>query len=334
VNILITPVDGIITEITNEAAAAVSPDRTLSLTANLYFNIASTLFMALVMTIVTERLIEPRLGRYNDTLVQEHTQEGDGGQAAESRGLRGALIGAVAVIALVTLLTVIPGAPLRNPDTGSIVEDSPFMDSLIFTIMLVFLAAGLGYGIGARTLKGANAVMEAITKTFSGLGGLIFLLLIIAQFIAYFNYSKMATIAAVKLADLLEQVNVGPLWLMIGLIIVTMVLDLIMPGVIPKWAILAPIFIPLFLRLGVAPQTVLAAYRIGDSPMNVITPLMVYLPFIVLVAQKYRKEAGVGTIVALMIPYTLIVAVTWILFYIAWFLIGIPFGPGAPVHIN
>jgi para-aminobenzoyl-glutamate transporter family len=334
VNILITPVDGIITEITNEAAAAVAPDRTLSLTANLYFNIASTLAMALVMTIVTERLIEPRLGRYSGKDDQEHTEEGDGGPAAESRGLRGALIGAVAVIALVTLLTAIPGAPLRNPDTGSIVEDSPFMDSLIFTIMLVFLAAGLGYGIGARTIKGSNAVMDAITKTFAGLGGLIFLLLIIAQFIAYFNYSKMATIAAVKLAEVLEHANVGPLWLMIGLILVTMVLDLIMPGVIPKWAILAPIFIPLFLRLGVAPQTVLAAYRIGDSPMNVITPLMVYLPFIVLVAQKYRKEAGVGTIVALMIPYTLIVAVTWILFYVAWFLIGIPFGPGAPVHIN
>jgi aminobenzoyl-glutamate transport protein len=229
---------------------------------------------------------------------------------------------------------VIPGAPLRNPDTGSVVDDSPFMNSLIFTITLAFLAAGLGYGYGAKTIKGSGAVMEAITKTFAGLGGLIFLLLIIAQFIAYFNYSNMATVAAVKLADVLEHANVGPLWLLLGLIVVTMVLDLIMPGVIPKWAILAPIFVPLFLRLEVAPQTVLAAYRIGDSPMNVITPLMVYLPFIVLVAQKHRKDAGVGTIVSLMIPYTLAVTVTWIVFFLIWYLIGIPLGPGAPVHVS
>jgi aminobenzoyl-glutamate transport protein len=119
----------------------------------------------------------------------------------------------------------------------------------------------------------------------------------------------------------------------VGFIVVTLILDLIIPGVIPKWAIFAPIFVPLFLRLGVAPQTVLAAYRVGDSPMNVITPLMVYLPFIVLLAQRYKKEAGVGTVISLMIPYTLIIAVVWTLFYVAWYLLGIPFGPGAPVQL-
>jgi aminobenzoyl-glutamate transport protein len=111
------------------------------------------------------------------------------------------------------------------------------------------------------------------------------------------------------------------------------VLDLIMPGSLPKWAIFAPIFVPLFLRLGVAPQTVLAAYRLGDSPANVITPLMVYLPFIVLVAQRYRKDAGVGTIISLMIPYTFIVLVTWMLFFVAWYLLGIPMGPGHPTKL-
>ncbi|MGH3678812.1 MAG: AbgT family transporter [Natronosporangium sp.] len=99
-------------------------------------------------------------------------------------------------------------------------------------------------------------------------------------------------------------------------------------------SILAPVFIPLFLRLDVAPQTVLAAYRIGDSPTNVITPLMVYLPFIVLLAQKYRKDAGVGTVVSLMIPYTIVVAVAWTLFFIAWYFLGIPLGPGAPVEAS
>ena len=156
--------------------------------------------------------------------------------------------------------------------------------------------------------------------------------MIIAQFIAYFNYSNMATIAAVKMADWLEHRNIGALWLLVGLILVVTVLNLIIPGVMPKWAIFAPIFIPLFLRLGVAPQTVLAAYRVGDGPTNVITPLMVYLPFIVLLVQRYKKSAGVGTVVSMMLPYTVVLVVTWTAFYIAWYLIGIPWGPGAPVH--
>jgi aminobenzoyl-glutamate transport protein len=115
------------------------------------------------------------------------------------------------------------------------------------------------------------------------------------------------------------------------LILVIMILNIIIPGVVPKWAIFAPVFIPIFFRLGVAPQTVLAAYRVGDSPLNVITPLMVYLPFVVTIAQRYQKSAGLGTIVALMLPYTLIIAVAWIILFILWFVLGIPLGPGYPV---
>jgi aminobenzoyl-glutamate transport protein len=159
------------------------------------------------------------------------------------------------------------------------------------------------------------------------------MLLLIAQFIAYFNFSNMPTVAAVEMADLLERADIGAIWLLIGFIFVIAILDIIIPGVAPKWAIFAPIFIPLFLRLNVAPQTVLAAYRVGDSPVNVITPLMVYLPFIVLVAQRYKKEAGIGTVVSLMLPITGILLLTWTLFFVAWYLLGIPFGPGYPVHL-
>jgi aminobenzoyl-glutamate transport protein len=208
------------------------------------------------------------------------------------------------------------------------------MGSLIFLITLIFLFCGIFYGLGAKTIKSSDDVINGVVKAYAGLAGLIFMLVMIAQFIAYFNYTNMATVAAVKMADGLESANIGPLWLLIGFIVVTLILDLIIPGVIPKWAIFAPVFVPLFLRLGVAPQTVLAAYRVGDSPMNVITPLMVYLPFIVLLAQKYKKEAGVGTVVSLMIPYTLIIAVAWTLFFVAWYLIGIPLGPGAPVELK
>lgn len=335
VNLLITPTDGLITEITNEALQLVDPDSSLDLTANLWFSIGSTFFLAVVISFVTERMIEPRLGTY-------HPPEDDGDHPAdeeaapagdEQRGLRHSLYWTLGAIAAITLLTVLPDAPLRHPETGAIIGDSPFMSSLIFLITLVLIAAGIGYGRGAGTYTSSVDVINAITKAFAGLAGLIFLLLLISQFIAYFNYSNMPTVAAVALADLLEQADIGAIWLLVGLIAVTALLNIIIPGVAPKWAIFAPVFVPLFMRLDVAPQTVLAAYRIGDAPTNVITPLMVYLPLIVLTAQRYRRDAGVGTIVSLMIPYTLVVFVAWTVFFVIWFLLGIPLGPGYSVGV-
>jgi aminobenzoyl-glutamate transport protein len=138
-------------------------------------------------------------------------------------------------------------------------------------------------------------------------------------------------VAAGKFVPYLKRASVPDIVLLVLLILVIAVIDIIMTGALPKWAILAPIFVPLFMRLGIAPQTVLAAYRVGDSPLNVITPLMVYLPFVVLIAQKYVKSAGLGTIIALMIPYTIFVLVAWIILFIVWFALGIPLGPGYPV---
>jgi len=234
---------------------------------------------------------------------------------------------------VVLLLAVPSGGPLRNPETGSLVNDAPLMNSLIVIITLVFLAAGIGYGRGARTITSSTAVINAITKTWASLAGLLFMLFLISQFIAYFNYSEMPTVASVGMADLLERADIGAIWLLIGFILVIALLDIIIPGLLPKWAIFAPVFIPLFVRLGVAPQTLLAAYRLGDSPMNVITPLMVYLPFIVIVAQRYQRRAGLGTIVAMMIPYSIIVLVTWVVFFAVWFLLHLPMGPGYPGHL-
>jgi aminobenzoyl-glutamate transport protein len=234
----------------------------------------------------------------------------------------------------ITLLTVFPDAPLRDPVTGDIIGDSPFMDSLILIITVIFFAAGLAYGRGAGTIKTKEEVLGSITKSWAGLAGLLFLFLLIAQFIAYFNYSNMAQVAAVKLGDWLEEANIGAVWLLIGFVFVTFLVDFIMPAAIAKWAILAPIFIPLFLRLDVAPQTVLAAYRVGDSPPNVITPLMAYFPLIVIFAKRYKKDAGIGTVVSMMLPYVLILSIAWTAFFIAWYLIGIPLGPGSSVHLD
>ncbi|HEX7136005.1 MAG TPA: AbgT family transporter [Iamia sp.] len=330
VNVLLTPLDGLLTEVTNEAIALAEPDRSIDLTANLWFAIASTFFVAIVISFIADRITSRSLGPYDgdaEAATDDEVPEG------EPRGLRFASLATLAGVVVVVLLTVLPDAPLRNPETGSIFNDSPLMDSLIFIITMLFLVAGIGFGIGAKTITSSVDVINGITKTFAGLAGLVFLLLLISQFIAYFNYSNMPTVAAVKMADWLESADIGPLWLLIGFIVVILILDLIIPGSLPKWAIFAPIFIPLFLRLDVAPQTVLAAYRLGDSPMNVVTPLMVYLPFIVIVAQRYKPDAGIGTIISLMIPYTVIVLITWLLFFVVWYLLGVPMGPGYPTTL-
>ena len=331
VNVLITPIDSMLTEITNEAIGLTTAEP-ISVTANFFFSAVSSVVIAVVAMVVTQRIVEPRLGKWDSALIgsdEEIRTEED--TAAEAKGLRYALYALVVMMGLILVATVPPGAPLRHPETGDIIGTTPFMDSLIFLITLIFLVCGVFYGIGAKTVKGSGDVIASVTKTFAGLAGLIFMLLMISQFIAYFNFTNIPRVVAVEMAGVLERANIGALALLVLLIVVIVILNIILPGVVPKWAIFAPVFIPIFVRLGITPQTVLAAYRIGDSPTNVITPLMVYLPFIVTVAQRYQKDAGLGTIVALMIPYTIVIAIAWILLFVLWFVLGLPLGPGYPI---
>ena len=321
-NVFIVPVDGILTGITNDAIHIVDPSKNISLTANLWFSAASVLLMTIVVALITDKVIEPRLGTYEG----EHPVESTEMSAAEHRGLRFAFWGLIGVLVFMALLVAPPGAPLRNPETGAIIGNSPFMNSLIVTVALLFFATGTAYGIGAGTVKGTNDIVNAMIKAISGLGGLIFLLLVISQFLAYFNYTNMTTIAALSLADILQTMNLHALWLLIGFVIVVFVLDLIITGAIPKWALFAPVFVPLLMRLGVTPEAVLAAYRVGDSPINAITPLNAYFALIVTFAQKYQKGAGVGTVVALMLPYVLVLMVVWTIFLAAWYLLKLPWG--------
>jgi len=338
VNFLITPTDAVLTEITNESIHLVNPARSIDITANLYFGIGSTILLTILLALVTTRLVEPRLGTYDPALAptgeelrdQPDTFEGVTPER-DSRGLRWAGIGFLLAVGVVLGLSAPPGAPLRDPTTGSLIGTSPLMDSLIVIISLLFLAAGLGYGRGAGTLKTSTEVIEAITKSWAGLAGLLFLFLLIAQFIAYFNYSKIPQIAAVKLGDTIENSGVGGIWLLLAAIGITLVIGIIIPQAIAKWALLAPIFIPLFLRVGIEPQTVLAAYRVADSPVNIVTPIMAYFPLIVVFAKRYDRESGIGTVIALMLPYFVALIVAWTLFFVVWYSIGIPWGPGAPV---
>ena len=325
VNVLIKPLDGILTEITNDAIHLLNPAISIDLTANFWFSVASVILLTVVIALITERMIEPRLGAYEE---EAPVEEGEEMSAEESRGLRHASYALLATLVLFALLTLPAGAPLRNPETGAIVGRSPLMDGLIVVIAVVFLAMGTAYGAAAGTMKSSIDVINAITKTIAGLSGLIFLLLIISQFLAYFNYSNMATLAAVKLAGALRSANLPALLLLVGFVVVVFVLDLIITGAIPKWAIFAPIFVPLLMKLNVAPEAVLAAYRVGDSPVNAITPLNAYFAMIVAFAQRYQKDAGVGTVVALMLPYVAIISVLWLLLLVIWYLLGLPWGLG------
>jgi len=325
VNFLIVPIDPVLTEITNDAIHLLNPTHSIDLAANFYFGVVSSVVLIIVCAVVTERIVEPRLGEYRGEIPAE---SGEGVSPAESRGLRFALYALVASIVVIGLLTFPSEAPLRNPDTGAVVGDSPFMNGLIVLIMLVFLVMGAAYGLGAKTITSMVDGINAVTRTFASLSGLVFLLFVISQFVAYFNYSNIATIIAVNMGDALEHANLGAIPLMLGFITITGIVGILIVGAIPKWALLAPIFVPLFMTLGIAPEAVLAAYRVADSPPNVITPLMPYFALIVTFAQRYDKNAGVGTVIAMMLPYGVAVSVVWILLFLGWELLGLPYGPG------
>jgi aminobenzoyl-glutamate transport protein len=325
VNMLIKPVDGVLTEITNDAIHLVNPTLSIDLAANLFFSIASVVALTLVIAFVSDRFVEPRLGAWQGPKMTDGDNEIS---AQEQRGLKFALVGFMAVVLVFTLLTAPVGASLRDPLTGAIIGDTPFMNSLIVIVTSLFFGAGLGYGIGAGTITCTNDVVKAIVKTIGLLSELIFLLLIISQFVAYFSYTNLATVAAVEMGDLLQHANLGASTLLAAFVVVVFLVGILMPQIIPKWALFAPVFVPLFMRLGIEPDAVLAAYRVGDSPSNVINPLMPYFALIVTFVRRYDPTAGVGTVIALMLPYAVALLAVWTALLLAWHAFGIPFGPG------
>jgi aminobenzoyl-glutamate transport protein len=320
----VKPIDGILAEMTNDAIHIVDPSRSIDLSANFYFGIASSILLIVVCTIISDRFVEPRLGKYQGESPKDGSQ---GLSTAESKGLMYALLSLVAVLAVLAFLTLPAGAPLRNPETGVLIGNSPFMDSLVFLIMLLFLVTGLAYGYGAKTIQSTQQAIDAITNTLADLGGLLFLFFVISQFVAYFNFSNIGTILAVQLAETLKEANLNSVTLLMAFIVIGLLLSIPVPNILPKWAIMAPVFVPLFLKLGVDPEAVLAAYRLSDSPPNVINPLLPHFALVVGFAQRWQPNAGVGTIVAMMLPYTAGTLIAWTILFFAWYLLGLPFGP-------
>jgi aminobenzoyl-glutamate transport protein len=323
-NVLVKPIDGILAEMTNDAIHAVDPTMSIDMMSNIYFGVASSVVLIIVCSLVSNWIVEPRLGAYDGV-----SPIAESGQltSSETRGLVCAAIALAAFLALVLFLTLPGGAPLRNPQTGELLGDSPLMQSLVCLIMLAFGVTGLAYGWGAKTIHTADAAIDAITKTLADLGGLLLLFFVISQFVAYFNFSNIGTVLAVKMAGILKDAELSGVTLLLAFLVIGLAMSIPVPNILPKWAILAPVFIPLFLKLGIAPDAVLAAYRVSDSPPNVINPLLPHFALVVGFAQRWQKSAGVGTVVAMMLPFATAMFIAWAALFFVWYLLGLPFGP-------
>jgi aminobenzoyl-glutamate transport protein len=325
-NFMIGSVDPILAGLSESAANIIDPNMELTPAINLYFMFASGIMLVIVGTWITEKFVEPRLGEYHGEIeafekVQSH----------EKKGLLWAGI-SLLVLTIIFLMMLIPeNGILRNPETGSIL-DSPFMDGLITAIFLVFFVPGLVYGIVVGSIKNDKDAINHMKVSMKNLAGYLVLVFFAAQFVSIFKESNLGVLLAIKGAELLENIGMTGIGLFIAFVIISSFINLFMGSASAKWAIMAPIFVPMFMLLGYHPAMTQAAYRIGDSVTNVITPMMTYFALIVTFAQKYEEKAGIGTIIATMLPYTVILTIAWIILISVWMILGLPVGVNAPIN--
>jgi len=323
-NLLLGTVDPLLAGLTEEAAHIVTPGVKVSPACNYYFMFVSTFVLTAVGSFVTERLVEPRLGPWKGT-----GDDGDGLkplEAGEKRGLLAATFATLAMAAVLAWGTVPANGFLRDPQTGSLLH-SPFMSGIVALIFLGGAVAGIAYGVAAGTVKNENDVLKGMAKSMETLGGYLVLVFFAAQFVAYFNWTNLGLIFAVKGAKALEASGLGGAPLMLGFVGLSAMLNLFIGSASAKWALMAPVFVPMFLLLGHPPELTQAAYRIGDSSTNIISPMMSYFALIIAFFQRYDRSAGIGTLVATMLPYTVSFLIAWGVLLVAWMLAGWPFGP-------
>jgi aminobenzoyl-glutamate transport protein len=274
--------------------------------------------------------VEPRLGAYEG---DERPEALDTLSPQERRGLWWALI-AAAVFVLVLLAGTVPSDGfLRNPETGELLH-SPFLSGIVAFIFLGGSAVGIAYGVGAGTIRSDADVMKGMGKQMSTLGGYMVLVFFAAQFVAYFNWTNLGLIVAVEGAEVLKASGLGGVPLMVGFVLLSAFINLFMGSASAKWAVMAPVFVPMLMLLGYTPELTQAAYRVGDSTSNIIAPMMSYFALIVAFFERYDKSSGIGTVVATMLPYTVTFLVVWSALLMVWMLLGLPVGPGAPLHLT
>ncbi|GLP97592.1 AbgT family transporter [Paraferrimonas sedimenticola] len=333
-NLLLGTIDPLLAGITTPAAQMIDPGYEVGPEANWYFMMISVFLVAILGTWVTEKIVEPRLGKYDPSEAAEDLSNNQVQHLSdtERKGLRYAGIAFLATCALLALTIVPENGVLRHPETGA-VAGSPFLKGIVVFIFVTFAIPGYVYGRVVGTMKTDRDVIDAMSKSMSSMGMYIVLVFFAAQFVAFFSWTNLGTILAINGAALLEALNLTGPEVFIGFIFLCALVNLSLGSSSAQWAVTAPIFVPMLMLVGYAPETIQAAYRIGDSVTNLITPMMSYFGLILAVATKYKKNMGIGTLVATMLPYSMVFFVGWVaLFYIWVFGFGLPVGPNSPIY--
>lgn len=329
-NLLLSPTDVILAGLTTEAARIIDPAYEVAATANYYFLAASVFLVAAVGTLVTERVVEPRLGAYRGTLVPEPAVPLGN---AERRGLRWAF-GSIVVLTGLVLWGVLPADGfLQDPERPGFVG-SYLLRGLVFFIFVFGLVPGLAYGIVAGTIRRDADVYRGMQKNMEVVAGYVVVVFFIAQFVTLFNWSNLGVIGAVHGAAALRALDLGPIPLLVALVLMTGTINLAMGSSSAKWGMLAPVLVPMFMLLGYSPELTQTAYRVGDSLTNIITPLSSNFPLVLMFLQKYESRAGIGTLTAMMLPYSLANAVLWTMMIVIWVALRLPTGPAAPLFLG
>jgi aminobenzoyl-glutamate transport protein len=335
-NLVLGTIDPLLAGLSQEAARIIDPAYVVSPAANYYFMAVSTFLITGLGWWVTERLVAPRVAG----LEAAAAGSGDGSgadmaqplSAAERRGLRFAFA-AFLVLSALLLWGLLPADGfLRDPGTGSVLH-SPFLKGIVALIFFYGVGLGVAYGWGAGTLRNDRDVIRGMSQQMSTLGGYMVLVFFAAQFVAFFNWTNLGLIVAVEGARFLESVDLHQVPLMLTFVLLSATINLVMGSASAKWALMAPVFVPMFMLLGYPPEVTQAAYRVGDSVTNVISPMMSYFALIIAFVQRYVARAGLGTLVSLMLPYSVTFLVGWSTLLAAWMLLGWPMGPGAPTAL-
>jgi len=333
-NLLLGTIDPLLAGITTPAAQMIDPSYEVGAEANWYFMIVSTFLIAILGTVITEKIVEPRLGKYDpneaSTDLSKNTVEKI--SPLEKKGLRWAGVTFLLMSALLALSIVPENGILRNPDTG-LVAGSPFLKGIVAFIFITFAIPGFVYGKVVGTMKNDRDIIDAMSKSISAMGLYIVLVFFAAQFVAFFKWTNFGTIIAIKGAALLQALSLTGPEVFIGFILMCALINLCLGSSSAQWAATAPIFVPMLMLIGYAPETIQAAYRIGDSVTNLITPMMSYFGLILAVAAKYKKDIGIGTLVATMLPYSIVFLIGWVVLFYVWvFGFGLPVGPASPIY--
>ncbi|MBE5956384.1 MAG: AbgT family transporter [Lachnospiraceae bacterium] len=334
-NLLIGTLDPMLAGISQTAVSIIDPGYEVSVMGNYFFLFVSTFLITILGTFITDKVVEPRLGTFTGEVEGEDdslTTLTDG----ERKGLRNAGIAALIFVAVIVAACIPADSFMRN-ENGAIFGNptSTFVNGIVIMITFLFMIPGVVYGktVGTFTKENGGAC-KAMEKSMSSMGAFLALAFVSAQFINYFSYTKLGTIIALAGASFFENANIGLIPLMIIFVLFSAFMNLFMGSASAKWNILAPVFVPMFMLLGYSPELCQLAYRIGDSSTNIITPLMTYFAVIIVFAQKYDKKAGIGTITATMVPYSVAFLIGWTFMLIVWLLAGLPIGPGIGIYYS